>query len=129
MAHLPVPADVERVATCCVDASIHVHRALGPGFKEIIYTRAYQLELTSRGINFEAEKAIIVRYKSWTIPGQRIDLVVEGVVLIEVKSVPKIRKLHHHQLMSYLRTMDLRLGFIMNFNSVLMKDGRKRIVL
>jgi GxxExxY protein len=60
-----------------VDCGIHVHRALGPGFKEKIYHRAYCLELDSRGIKFECEKPIVVRYKNWEIPGQKVDLIVE----------------------------------------------------
>ena len=127
--HSAVPAAVEKVATSCIDAAIHVHRALGPGFKEVIYHRAFCLELKSRSLAYESEKKIIVRYKQWTIQGQKVDLLVEGVVLVEIKAVPRIRKIHHAQVVSYLKTMDLRLGLILNFSHRWMKDGMKRVVL
>ena len=126
---IPVPAAVEKVATICVDCGLQVHRALGPGFKERIYEQAFCLELDSRSVKFECEKRITVRYKTWQIPGQRLDLLVEGLVVIEIKAVPKLRKIHTSQTLSYLRTLDLRLGLLMNFNQRLFKDGVKRVVL
>ena len=129
MVYAPIPADVESVAHQCIDAGIHVHRILGPGFREIIYERAFCLELESRGVSFECEKRIMVRYKSWTIPGQKIDLIVEGKVLVELKAVPRLRKIHQQQVISYLKATDLRLGLLMNFNTRLLREGLKRIVL
>ncbi|MBA2305373.1 MAG: GxxExxY protein [Acidobacteria bacterium] len=90
--HAPIPADVERIASTCINCGIHVHRFLGPGFKEVIYQRAFCLELDARGVAFETEKQILVRYKSWSIPGQRIDLIVGGAVLVEIKALPKLRR-------------------------------------
>ena len=124
-----VPADAERAATKCVDCAIHVHRHLGAGFKEVIYHRAFLLELDARGVRFESEKPILVRYKQHLIPGQKVDLLVEGVLLVEIKAAPKIRKVHVGQVLSYLRTMDMRLGLILNFNVRWMKDGIRRVVL
>jgi GxxExxY protein len=124
----PVPEAVEKVCTECVDAAIEVHRALGPGFREVIYVRAFCLELNSRGVPFETEKKILVRYRTWDIPGQRVDLLVAGTLLIEVKAIPRIRKIHHGQVLSYLKTLNLRLGLILNFSSRYMKDGIKRII-
>jgi GxxExxY protein len=126
--HAAIPDNVEKCATACVDAAMTVHRNLGPGFKHPIYQRAFCLELDSRGIKFECEKPIKVRYREWEIPGQRVDLLVEGLVLVEIKTIPKIRKIHHSQVVSYLKTMELRLGLIMNFNTRWLKDGLKRIV-
>jgi GxxExxY protein len=125
----PVPPDVEAVARACVAAGIDVHRQLGPGFKEAIYSRALCLELDARGLSFDCEKRILVRYKTWTIPGQTIDLIVEGKVLVELKAVPKLRKIHVNQVISYLKTTDLRLALIMNFNTRVLKDGLRRVVL
>ena len=125
----PVPEAAEKACKECVDAAIHIHKALGPGFKEVIYARAFCLELDARGMTFESEKKILVRYKTWEIPGQKVDLLVAGVLLVEIKSVPKIRRIHHSQVISYLKTLDLRLGLILNFNTRYMKDGIKRIVL
>jgi len=118
----------ERIVTSAIAGAITVHRELGPGFKERIYERAFALELEERGLKFESEKKIDVRYKQWLIPGQKVDLVVEGVVLIELKAIPRLKPLHTSQVISYLKTMDLRVGLLMNFNVRLFRDGLKRIV-
>jgi GxxExxY protein len=119
----------EAIVTSAIGCGITVHRVLGPGFKERIYERAFCLELESRNIKFECEKPVEVRYKNWRIPGQKIDLIVEGVVLVEIKAVSRLKKLHVSQVISYLKTTDLRVGLLMNFNSTLFKDGLRRIVL
>ena len=124
----PLSPEEEQSFTKAMDCAFAVHRELGPGFKEKIYERAYCLELHARGIAFECEKAIDVRYKSWVIPGQRVDLVVEGVVLVEIKAVRKILRLHERQVRSYLKTMDLRAALLVNFNTTWLKHGLQRIV-
>ena len=124
-----LPAEQEEVVTSVIACGITVHRELGPGFKEAIYQKAVCLELDSRGISFETEKKIEVRYKQWRIPGQRIDLIVGCVVLVEIKAVSKVKRLHQKQVVSYLKTTGLRVGLLMNFNSVLFKHGLRRIVL
>jgi GxxExxY protein len=126
--YTPIPAAVEKTASTCVDCGMHVHRVLGPGFKESVYERAFCLELDSRDVPFECEKSILVRYKSWEIPGQKVDLVAAGLVLVEIKAVPRLRKIHVSQTLSYLKTMNLRLGLLMNFNSRLLRDGLKRVI-
>lgn len=118
----------ERLVTRCIDVGIAVHRELGPGFIKKIYQRAYCLELGTRGIRFEAEKRIDVRYRHWRIPGQTVDLVVEGVLLVELKAIPRLRPLHESQVRSYLKTMGLRVGLLMNYNVRLLKDGLRRVV-
>jgi len=129
MTYAAIPPDVEIIARACVDVGIHVHRQLGPGFREVIYSRAFCLELDARGIPFECEKPLLVRYKHWDIPGQKVDLIVGGRVLVELKAVAKLRKIHVSQVLSYLKTTDLRLGIIMNFNTRVLRDGLKRVVL
>jgi GxxExxY protein len=119
----------ERIVTETIACAMAVHRELGPGFRERIYERAMCLELDSRGMKFECEKSIEVRYKEWRIPGQRIDLIVEGVVLVEIKAVPQQRQLHVLQVVSYLKSTDLRVGLLMNFNTSRLKDGLRRIVI
>ena len=127
--HEPVLSlEDEAVVSDCIGVGIAIHRALGPGFKEKIYQRAYMLELNSRGMSFESEKEVEVQYRTWRIPGQRIDLIVEGVVLVEIKAVSRLKARHEAQLRSYLKTTGLRVGLLMNFNSRLLKDGLKRIV-
>jgi GxxExxY protein len=130
MLHVRSPLDPaeEDSITKAMDCAFAVHRELGPGFKEKIYQRAYCLELDARGISFETEKTIDVRYKTWLISGQRVDLVVEGLVLVEIKAVRKLLKLHERQVRSYLKTMGLRAALLLNFNTTLLKNGLQRIV-
>jgi len=121
--YTPVSQQVEALATTCVDCGMTVHKILGPGFKEAIYRDAFRLELHSRGVPFEAEKAILVKYKTWEIPGQRVDLLVAGALLVEIKAVPKLIGIHQSQVLSYLKTMDLRLALLMNFSGQLFEDA------
>lgn len=118
----------EAVVARAIGCGIAVHRELGPGFKERIYHEAYRLELESRAIPFESEKKILVKYRQWEIPGQTVDLIIEGVVLVELKAVPKLRDIHECQVRSYLRTMGLPIGLLMNFNEALLKYGMKRVL-
>ena len=111
-----------------MNCAFAVHRSLGPGFVEKIYVRALHLEMAAQKLRFEAEKNILVRYKQWQIPGQTVDLIVESSVLIEAKVVPKLRPIHRLQVLSYLKTLDLRVGLLINFNAPALKDGFKRVI-
>lgn len=121
-------SDEEEVFTLAMDCAFAVHRVLGPGFRERIYDEAFCLELNARGIKFEREKRIDVRYKNWLIPGQRVDLLVGGLVLVEIKTVSKVLRLHERQVRSYLKTLDLHAGLLVNFNVVMLKNGIHRVV-
>jgi GxxExxY protein len=124
----PLTESEEALVERVMDVGFSVHRVLGPGFREKIYQRAFCLELDARGLPFECEKRIEVRYKQWSIPGQTVDLVVGGIVLVELKAIPKLRALHRRQVLSYLKTMGLRIGLVFNFNTELMKHGFRRVV-
>jgi GxxExxY protein len=124
----PLTAQQEGLVEQAIDCGFAVHRALGPGFRERIYQRAYCLELDDRKLRFECEKRILVHYRNWEIPGQTVDLIVEGMVLVEIKSVPRLRPIHRLQVLSYLKTLNLRVGPLMNFNVPLLKDGLQRVV-
>ena len=124
----PLAEEQERLVTVIMDCAFAVHRALGPGFRERIYERALCLEMDSRNLRFECEIPIEVRYREWRIPGQKLDLLVERTVLVEVKAVPKLRPIHTAQVVSYLKTLNLRVGLLLNCNSVALKYGLKRIV-
>jgi GxxExxY protein len=124
----PLTDAEEEIVTKTIGCGIAVHRELGPGFKEIIYHRAFRLELESRGLPFESEKCILVKYRGWSIPGEQIDLIVAGVVLVELKAVPRLRKLHQYQVRSYLRTTGLPVGLLLNFNAPLLAKGMQRIL-
>ncbi len=88
----PVPEAADRACKECVDAAIHIHKALGPGFKEVIYARAFCVELDARGMTFESEKKILVRYKTWEIPGQKVDLLVAGVLWSKLNQCRKFAR-------------------------------------
>ena len=124
-----VPEAVERVATDVIGAAIEVHKHLGPGFIERIYHEALCFELASRRIAFQHEYPVLVNYKGMAITGQRIDLIVARCVVVELKAATRIDLAHEAKVISYLRTMGLRLGLLLNFNCRTMKEGIKRIVL
>jgi len=124
----PLNPEQERIVTQVIDCGFTVHRALGPGFREKIYARAFCLELDSRGLRFDCEKPIVVRYKEWGISGQRVDLIVENLVLVEIKTVPRLRPIHRAQVISYLKTTGLRVGILMNFNVGILKQGLQRVI-
>lgn len=127
--HEPVPDDVNELAHAVMDAAFAVHRALGPGFLESIYTQALRIELDARGIAFECEKRVDVVYRGIAIPGQRVDFIVDGRVIVEVKAVAAIEPIHLAQAISYLRTTRLRLALLINFHQRLLAHGIRRIVL
>ena len=124
--HADLPPELEEVVSLVIGCGIAVHRELGPGFKESIYHRAFRLELDYRNIAFESEKPILVKYRQWSIPGQKIDLIVRGIVLVELKAVPRLRPFHKFQVLSYRRTTGLPIGLVRNFNAPLLKDGLQR---
>lgn len=124
-----LPVDVEALITRIIACAIEVHRHLGPGFLERIYAEALAIELALNGLAFERERSLAVAYKGHAIRGQRIDLIVENAVIVEVKAVAALDPIFQAKLISYLRTTGCRAGLLINFNSRLLKDGLKRIVL
>lgn len=125
----PIPKEVEDVGYRLIGCGITVHRILGPGFKESIYERAFCLELNESGLKYECEKRILVRYKRWDLPGHKLDLIVEGCVVVELKAIPRLANVHRRQVVSYLKATGLRLGFVINFNVDVLKEGIRRIAL
>jgi GxxExxY protein len=125
----PLPRDLEDLGHAIIGCGIAVHRALGPGFREIIYHRALCLELGASGLSYECEKRIVVPYKHWKIDGHRIDLIVGGQVIVELKVVPRLADIHRLQVLSYLKATGLRLGYVINFNVEVLKHGIKRVAL
>ena len=122
-----LPPEQEVIVAAAIGCAINVHKALGPGFKECIYHTALKLELESQGMSYETEKPIQVKYRQWMIPGQKVDLIVAGIVLVEIKAVPRLRVLHRCQVQSYLKTTGLPVGLLMNFNARLLKQGLQRV--
>ena len=112
-----------------VDAAFAVHNALGPGLLESAYQAALHYELVSRGLRVDKEVELPVIYRNVRLDvGYRLDLLVEDQVIVEIKSVDALAPIHQAQLLSYLRLSGRRLGLLINFNAVLLKDGVKRLV-
>ncbi len=112
-----------------IGAAIEVHRLLGPGLLESIYGEALCVELQLRGISFERQVNIDVLYKGHTIKGQRLDLLVEGQVVVELKSQAKPPEIAIAQVLSYLKATGMRRGLLINFGLPRLRDGIKRISL
>jgi GxxExxY protein len=118
--------DLSRVI---VDAAYKIHTTLGPGLLESVYEAVLAYELGSRGLQIVRQHAIPVVYDEVKLEvGFRADIIVNGKVVIEVKSVEAISPVHAKQLRTYLRLMDLKLGLLINFNVNLIKDGITRVV-
>ena len=125
----PRPDEVETLVRDTIGCCIAVHRALGPGLLETIYSKAIALELSATGIAFEREKAYEVTYRGESLYQQRLDFVVGGAIVLEIKAVERLVPLHDAQLVNYMRLACLRVGLLMNFNEVVLKDGMRRKVL
>jgi len=125
----PLSVEAESVMRRTIGCAIAVHRALGPGFLESIYRKAMCIELESRKLAYERERTIRVNYRGVDIPGQRVDLIIEGLIVVELKSVTRLDEVHRAQVISYLRTTGLKGGLLVNFRVRLLKDGLQRIVL
>lgn len=111
-----------------IGACIEVHRHLGPGFLESVYHRAVCIELGIRGVPYDEQKVIDVVYKGHRLQGQRLDLIVDSRVVLEVKAVSQLEEIHGSQVVSYLKATGLRAGLLINFNAVVLKAGIRRIV-
>lgn len=121
--------DFEDIAREIVDSAIRIHTRLGPGMLEAAYEACLEYELTRRSLAVRKQVPMPLRYDDLTLDvGYRIDMVVEDAVLIELKTVQQLLPVHKAQLLTYLRSGDYRLGFLLNFNTVHMRDGIKRVV-
>ncbi len=112
-----------------VDSAITVHSALGPGLLESAYEACLVHELSERKIQIASQVTLPVNYRDTHVDaGYRLDIVVGGVIIIEVKAVEKVLPIHSAQLLTYLKLSGLKVGFLMNFNVGLMRDGITRMV-
>ena len=112
-----------------IGAAIEVHKHLGPGLLESAYEECLCHELSSRQIAYERQKPLPIHYKGIRLDsGYRLDVVVKGMIILELKSCEKIEDIHKAQLLTYLRLSGLRLGLIFNFNVPIMKEGIVRVV-
>jgi len=110
-------------------AAIEVHKQLGPGLLESTYQACLCHELELRGISFECQKPLPLEYKGIRLEcGYRIDLLVAGSVIVEIKSVEGLAPIHEAQLLTYLKLTGIKVGFLINFNVVVLKQGIRRLV-
>jgi GxxExxY protein len=117
------------ISTIVFDAGIKIHRTLGIGLYESVYEECLVYELKKRGLYVESQKNIDIEYDELKISKAfRVDLLIENKVIIEVKTVMEINDYHFFQLLNYLRITNLKLGMILNFHSMLFKNGVKRVV-
>jgi len=117
------------VAAVIVDAAYKVHVALGPGLLESVYATVLEYELKKRGLQVQPEAPMPIHYENIVInAGFKADLLVEGIVIVELKSVEALAAIHKKQTLTYLRLSKTRLGLLINFNVELIKNGIKRIV-
>lgn len=113
-----------------LDCAFEVHRELGPGLLESVYEQAMALELADRGIAFTRQLEVAAYYKGSDLGiGFRADMVVDGRLLIELKTVDALIPAHLAQVMTYLRLLNIRRGLLLNFNKRLLKEGIKRVVI
>jgi GxxExxY protein len=122
--------DIEQIATAIVDAAFKVHTRLGPGLLESAYRTILIYELRKRGFDVRSEVPVPIVYDEVKLDaGYRLDLLVNGRVIVEVKAVEALHPIHTAQLLTYLKLTSVRLGLLINFNTKLIKDGLKRVVL
>jgi GxxExxY protein len=126
---IPLPDELENLIEQIIGCCIAVHRALGPGLLEGISSKAVCSELLAAGIPFEREKQIPVEYRGKLLCHQRLDLIVSGLVVVEIKCVHRLDPVHHAQLLCYLHVSKLRVGLLVNVNTAVLKDGLERIIL
>lgn len=127
---MTLDARIEQIASQIVDAAIKVHRALGPGLLESIYELCFSHELLRRSLKVATQVKVPILFEDLKIEDAlRLDLIVEDLIIVELKAVESVLPVHEAQLLSYLRLSGKRLGFLLNFNVPLMKQGIKRLVL
>ena len=122
--------DLNQISSNIIKAAINIHNELGPGLLESVYQSCMAVELKQMGMKVEAEKPCPVVYRGQKINDQgfRLDLLVQNEVVVELKSVEKVKNIHKKQLLTYLRLANKSLGLLINFNETLLKKGITRIV-
>lgn len=123
-------AELNRLGTLALDCAFRVHTALGPGLLESSYKACLAFELAQAGANVQMEVPVPLVYAGSKLAdvGYRLDILLEDQLILEVKSVEAVIPVHRAQLLSYLRLSNRRLGYVLNFNVISMKDGISRVV-
>jgi GxxExxY protein len=115
----------ERIIGCAIE----VHRTLGPGLLESTYSEALAVELDENGLRYQRQVPVPLTYKGRQLGEYRLDLLVEDLVVVEVKAVERFDPVHEAQLLTYLRLSGKRVGLLVNFNRRLLREGIKRLVV
>jgi GxxExxY protein len=130
MSHAPISEEEERIAKAIVDAAYTIHSTLGPGLLENIYEACFCHELNKRGLAHRRQVIVPIIYDGIRFDeGLRLDVLVEDLIICELKAVEKMNPVYQAQLLTQLKLTEKRLGFLINFNVPLIKYGIKRIVL
>jgi GxxExxY protein len=123
------PEERDPVTGRIIAAAIEVHRELGPGMTEAMYEEALALEFDLQGVLFARQVPVMVHYKGRPIGNTRLDFLVEGAVILELKACEALNLVHRAQCICYLRATGLRVALLINFNVPVLKDGIKRVIL
>ena len=124
-----MPEEIERLAAQTVNAALAVHRALGPGLLESAYQECLAIELSLAGLKLEREKMLPMIYRGHPVENAfRVDLIVNGHLIVELKAIEGILPIHRVQVTTYLKLLKLPLGLLINFNVPLIKDGITRVL-
>jgi GxxExxY protein len=122
--------EVNKITEMIIGSSIEVHRALGPGLLESTYEACLCYELEQRGVSFERQYSLPIKYKGINIDcGYRLDLLIEQKVVVELKAIERLLPLHDAQLLSYLKSGNWKVGLLINFNVPVLKQGIRRKII
>lgn len=128
--HAPLPLDHEKISKKIVDAAYTVHRNLGPGLLESVYEPCFCHELGKRGVEYKRQVTVPLVYDGIKFSeALRLDVLVEDKIICELKVVDALASVHTAQLLTYLKLTEKRLGFLINFNVPIIKQGIKRVIL
>ena len=125
----PIPQELNALSRLILDCAFKVHKTLGPGLLESSYRACLAHELKTKGVSVECEVPLPLRYAGVALDcGYRIDMVVDNQIIVELKTVESLLAVHQSQLLTYLRHSGKRLGLVINFNEVLLKNGIRRVI-
>lgn len=119
---------LDRLAHRVIGAGLEVHRNLGPGYLESVYEKALGVELERKGISFAQQYPFQIFYKGTAVGQGRLDFLMEGRLLLELKAVESLLAVHKAQVLSSLRATDLKLGLLLNFNTATLNQGLFRVI-
>jgi GxxExxY protein len=121
--------DIEDLATTAIDCGFHIHKELGPGMLESVYEMILEVAIQERGLSVQRQVPVPIKYRGCALPEAfRADLLVEGALIIEIKSAERNAPIHSKQLLTYLRLLEQPVGLLMNFGCETFRDGLKRVV-